>query len=153
MTTYSYEVPGLAEPLALRTGFWRPYLLQGGVPLERDGREFQVRLADGATAPAHFQRVLLGFDIADVVVDGVAYPFGPRLPIAVAIWCFLPVGLFFLGGVIPAVIGFSAAVANLRLMRTRASVPAKAAASLGLTLAAVMATLVIASLLAHVLHR
>lgn len=153
MAIHSYEVPGVAEPLALQMGFWRPRLLQGDVPLKRVGREFEIRLASGATAPAHFQRVLLGFDLPDLVLDGVPYPYGPRLPIVVVLWCFLPLALIGFGGAIPAVIGFSAAVGNLRLMRTQASPVAKAAASIGLTVGAVTAVLLIAVLLTHLLHR
>lgn len=153
MAIHTYEVPGVAEPLALQMGFWRPRLLQGGVALERIGREYEIRLASGAAAPAHFQRVLLGFDIPDLVIDGVPYAFGPRLPIIVVVWCFLPLALIGFGGAIPAVIGFSAALGNLRLMRIQASPVAKAAASIGLTVGAVMTVLLIAVLLTHLLHR
>jgi len=152
MPTYGYEVPGAAEPLALKSGFWRPHLLQGEIPLERSDRGYQVRLADGRTVPARFQRVLIGFDLPDLVVDGTAYQYAPRLPVWVAIWCFLPIALVALGGAIPALIGCVAAIGNLRVMRTRASVAAKAAASLGLTLAAVVVVLLIASLLNHLVH-
>ena len=153
MPTYPYEVPGVAEPLALKPGFWRQHLLQGGVALERRGREFPVRLANGSTTQARFRRVLLGFDIPDVFIDGTAYAYAPRLPVMVVIWCFLPVVLIVLGGLIPAVIGLLAAIGNLRVMRTHASNPAKAAASLGLTIAGAAAVLLIAGLLNHLTGR
>lgn len=152
MAIHTYAVPGAAEPLALRTGFWRPHLMQGGVDLERSNREYQVALADGRTVAARFQRVLIGFDIPDLVVDGTAYPYAPRLPVWVAVWCFLPIALVALGGAIPALIGCVTAIGNLRVMRTQASVPVKAVASLGLTLAALVTVLLIASLLRHLLH-
>lgn len=153
MALYPYTVPDVAESLALKPGFWRQHLLQGGVPLERDGREFRVRLANGDTVSARFQRVLLGFDIPDLIVNDQTYAYAPRLPVLVAVWCFLPVALVVLGGFIPAVIGLLAAMANLRLMRTEAPVAAKALASVGLTFAAVLTVLVIGSLLTHALHR
>lgn len=153
MAIHTYAVPAAAEPLALRSGFWRPHLLQGGVELERSHREYQVLLADGRTVPARFQRVLIGFDIPDLVVDGTVYQYAPRLPVWVAIWCFLPIALVALGGAIPALIGCVAAIGNLRVMRTSASAAAKAAASLGLTLAALVVVLLIASLLNHLVHR
>ena len=153
MTTYAYDVPGVAEPLALQPGFWRQHLLQGGVPLKRDGREFQVRLAAGEAATARFQRVLLGFDIPDILVDGTAYAYAPRLPTPLVIWCFLPVTLVLIGGPIPLLIGLLTALANLRVMRTHAPNAMKATASIGLTVAAVAATVLIGNLLTHMLHR
>ena len=152
MAIHTYAVPGAAEPLALRSGVWRPHQLPGGVERDRSDSEYQVLLADGRTVPARFQRVLIGFDIPDLVVDGTAYQYAPRLPVWVAIWCFLPIALVALGGAIPALIGCVAAIGNLRVMRTSASVAAKAAASLGLTLAALATVLLIAGLLNHVLH-
>jgi hypothetical protein len=149
MAIHTYAVPGVSEPLALRTGFWRPHLLQGGVEVDRANREYQVALADGRTVPARFQRVLLGFDIPDLVVDGTAYSYAPRLPVWVAVWCFLPIALVVAGGAIPGLIGCVAAIGNLRVMRTQASAPMKALASLGLTVAAVIVVLLIASLLRH----
>ncbi|BBH16383.1 hypothetical protein Back2_06700 [Nocardioides baekrokdamisoli] len=153
MAIYPYPVPDVAESLALKPGFWRQHLIQGGVPLEREGREFRVRLVNGDTTPARFQRVLLGFDIPNLVVNGQTYAYAPRLPVAVAIWCFLPIALVTLGGFIPAVIGLLAAIGNLRLMRTNAPVSARALASLGLTLAATTIVLLIGSLLNHLVHR
>jgi hypothetical protein len=138
--------------LAFRPGFWRPRLLQGGVELERSNREYQVLLDDGRTAPARFQRVLIGFDIPDLVVDGVTYQYAPRLPTWLVVWCFLPIALVALGGAIPALIGLATAITNLRLMRAHAPASAKAVSSIGLTLAAVLAVLLIASLLNHVLN-
>lgn len=152
MAVYAYDVPGLAGPLALKPGFWRQHLLQGGVPLVRDGRQFAVRRADGTTTPARFQRVLLGFDIPEIIVDGTTFAYAPRLPVWLAIWCFLPVALVVLGGVIPALIGLLAAISNLRVMRTSAPAGAKAVASVGLTAAAVLAVLLIGSLLGHLVH-
>lgn len=153
MALYPYDVPGLAGPLALKPGFWRQHLLQDGVPLARDGRQFPVRRADGTTTPARFQRVLLGFDIPEIMVDGTIYAYAPRLPVWLAIWCFLPVALVVLGGFIPAIIGLLTAIANLRVMRTPAPAGAKAVASVGLTVAAVATVLLIGSLLAHLVRR
>ena len=101
---------------------------------------------------AHWQPVLLGFDLPKLVVDGDAIDLVPPLKPHEVAWSALPILLIFLGGAFGALVGVLGYSNNTKVFRSERSPAVKYLLTAAISAAAGIAYLLIALVLSALLN-
>lgn len=138
-----FEGRGLAvRPAGL---FSSAVLICDGAPVAKTGAAYELKDNAGATVTFRFGQT--PFDpIPKVIVRDQVIDVAPPLAWHQYLWVLLPVALVFIGGLLGGVVGAAAAFANLHLIRQPGSVGVRYAITGLITVGALVAWLLVASL-------
>ena len=127
-------------------------LLINGQPAPQGPKRGQMLLRrdDGTQAIAAWKAQLLGFDVPQLVVDGKPINLVEPLKWYEWVWSGWPVLLLFVGGALGAVAGFIAFSVNAKIFRSSLGGVEKYLLTAAISAVAVMAYLIVATLLASV---
>ena len=130
-------------------------LLINGQPAPQGPKRGQMLLRrnDGTQAIATWKAQLLGFDTPQLVVDGQPIALEEPLKWYEWAWGGWPILLLFVGGVLGAIAGFIAFSVNTKIFRSSMGSVEKYLLTAVISAVAVMAYLVVATLLASALGR
>jgi hypothetical protein len=148
--TQPVMINGLAGPVVLEAGWLsgRYRITVGAHPAARTGRNrYALPTAGGGTAEATLRGGF--FDpYPSLVIGGVAHRTGPQTPLSLRVLSLLPLALIGVGGLLGGLIAGLALVANFAVLRSPArSFAVKALSVLGVTAAAAVLWLLVASLI------
>jgi len=145
-----FEGRGLAVRPA---GLWRgAALVCDGAPVRRTGAAFELK--DNSGAPVAFRFGQVPFDpIPKVIVRDEVIELAPPLAWYQYVWILLPVALLVVGGLLGGLAGGAAAFANMQIMRQPGPVWMKYAITGLVSLAALVAWLLVATMATIALHR
>jgi hypothetical protein len=130
-------------------------LLINGQPAPDGPKRGQMLLRrnDGTQVIATWKAQLLGFDVPQLVVDGKPIALEEPLKWYEGVWSGWSVLLLLVGGALGAVAGFIAFSVNVKIFRSSLGGVEKYLLTAAISAAAVMAYLVVATLLAGTLGR
>src|SRR5512136_694576 len=140
------------QPAGMFSGY---KLLVNGQPAPQGPKRGQMLLHrnDSTQAIATWKVQLLGFDVPQLVVDGKPITLEEPLKWYEWAWGGWPVLLLFVGGVLGAVAGFIAFSVNTKIFRSSMGSVEKYLLTAVISAVAVMAYLVVGTLLASALGR
>jgi len=142
----TFRIPGTEGPdiTVRRSGLGRIAVLAAGQPVRRmksPGLAYEVPLADGSTKSIQIEG---RWSSLKAIVDGEGIELERPLRPWERLLALAPYLLFLLGGWIGAAIGAAASVINVRILRTAAATPLRAAGAVAVSLVGAALTIGIA---------
>jgi hypothetical protein len=142
----SVTIPGVAGPVSGAAGMWGLTIKVAGQPVPRSGRNVTLPGLDGQPVAATLRSNAL--DPYPVLrVAGVDYATGPRPPMWLKVLAVLPFALIAVGGLLGGVFGVAGVIGNWNVLRSERSLAVKAAIAVAVLAAAVLAWLLVVSLI------
>jgi hypothetical protein len=123
-------------------------VLVNGKPAGKGPKRGQMlmRKNDGTEVIANWQPAMMGFDMPKLVVDGKVITLAKPIKWYEMVWSALPILLVFMGGLLGGITGFIGFSANLKVFRSELNTAVKFMLTAGISVAAVIAYIVLAML-------
>jgi hypothetical protein len=124
-------------------------VLVNGKPAGKGPKRGQMLLRknDGTEVIANWQPAMMGFDVPKLVVGGKVIEIVKPLKWYEMVWSALPILLVFAGGLLGGITGFIGFSANTKVFRSKMNPVVKFMLTAGISVAAVIAYLILGILL------
>lgn len=148
---YKLNIEGFeGQDIEVKTSFWSgPKLLVNGQPAPKGSKRGEMLLQsnDGRQVVARWKQRFMGLDVPQLVVDNKVISLVEPLKWYQWVWSGLPIALVFVGGALGAIAGIIGFTINAKIFRTEMNSVLKYVVSGVVSILAVVAYFIAATLL------